>query len=180
MEWGGTMEYTLSHEWLKMRDYVQENKRKFLKEIHELQAQNYALQFLDESYIYENTIADFSLTIQDVHIQRKSGKGKRAVLFGALGVDGWLGRTINFKYELGKVKSDNTYKAGSIVYWVANLKGDYHKNFNKDIFLDLFRHHILNKLKKPTVIIMDRAPYHMIYAADRFCPSTARKAELID
>lgn len=148
LEWGGSLERVISTENLKNREYVQENKRIFLKEVNSLLNQNFDIIFLDESYIHERTVASFSLTIGDVHLQKASGKGKRSVIFGAVGRDGWVGRTQNFKRDLSQVKADDTHGAGSIAYWVANQRGDYHLNFDKDVFLSRFKKKYSQKITK--------------------------------
>lgn len=180
IEWGGSIERVISAENLKSRDYVQANKKQFLKEVKALLDQKMDIIFLDESYVHEKHMAEFSLTIGDIHLEKPSGKGKRTVMFGGVGPGGWVGRTVNFRQDLSVRKSDDSHSAGSVLYWVANQNGDYHKNFNQEIFVSMFKKHILQKLRKPTIIIMDRAPYHVCFEDGTFFPSRAKKAELLE
>lgn len=181
IEWGGSLENLVSTEYLKTREYVQVNKKKFLQDVNELLKQNLDIIFLDESYVYEKTMSSFSLTIGDVHVEKPVGKGKRTVLFGALGRNGWVGKTTRFRYNLSLTKNDDSHRSGSIAYWVANKRGDYHLNFNQELFIDIFEHHVLDKLRDPTIIILDRAPYHVCWDRENdFFPGKAKKKELLD
>lgn len=177
IEWGGWFEQVCLYDQLKQRDYVQQNKREFLIEAHEYLSQGYKPVFVDESFIYEKTVSEFSLTIGNVHLSRQIGKGKRVIMFGALCEEGWVGKNQKFMNELSKKG-----KAGSISYWIANAKGDYHDNFNKDVFLDLFEDTLLKKLPDypPCLILLDRAKYHTFFSKEAFNPKTALKDELKD
>ena len=180
MEWGGSLERVVSTQNRRNLDYVQVNKRNFILEVNSLLDEDMDIIFLDESYIHERHVAGFSLSIEGVHLEKPSGKGRRAVLFGALSRNGWVGRTTHFEKDLSVERATGNHSAGSIAYWVANQRGDYHKNFNQEIFVNIFKKNVLQKLQKPTIIIMDRAPYHLCYDETTFFPSKARKKELLN
>ena len=73
---------------------------------------------------------------------------------------------------------DRSYSNGSMKYWVAQVGGEYHRNFNNENFEDYFRENILDKLTEPSIIIMDRASYHKKFPDDMFFPSKAKKNEI--
>lgn len=70
------------------------------------------------------------------------------------------------------------YEEGSIKYWSSDIGGDYHLNFDGDVFLTYFENNVLPNLTKPSLIILDGASYHQTYDEGEFFPSKARKKEL--
>lgn len=134
------------------------------------------LVFIDESYVHQHHVSNFGLTLQDVPLQKPSGKGKRVVIAAAITEDGWLGGPI--QKESLKPDMENVYEAGSIRYWVSNIGADYHENFNSANFREFFEECVLNNLTEPSIIVMDRARYHITYDEDEFFPSKAKKADL--
>jgi hypothetical protein len=131
--------------------------------------------FLDESYIHEHHVSNFGLTIDNIPLKKPSGKGRRAVIAAAITEDGWLGVDNDRKYEQNM---EGVYENGSIRYWVANVGGDYHQNFDGDRFINYFEECVLRHLTEPSLIILDRASYHVTYPEGTFYPTKARKFEL--
>ena len=116
------------------------------------------LVFIDESYIHEHHVSGFGLTIDNMPLQKPSGKGKRAVIAAALTEDGWLGMNIRQQFQSDV---NGLYENGSIRYWAANVGGDYHQNFNGEVFERYFEECVLENLQEPSLIILDRASYHL-------------------
>ena len=129
---------------------------------------------MDESYLHEHRVSGFGLTIDNYPL-KPSGKGRRVVIVSALTDKGWLGS--NYSKEFS-TNMEEVYGNGSFRYWVANIGGDYHRNFNRDVFYDYFKDYVSKYLGEPSIIIMDRAKYHTIYPANTFIPSQARKKDL--
>jgi DDE superfamily endonuclease len=146
---------------------------------HIIEKNAYELAILDKSYVHEKISSNYSFKIGDYRIKRVGGKGRRVVMFGVLTRDGWLGKTLNLEKDLRHKNLDQTHSAGSIKYFIANRSGNYHKNFDNDLFVDLFKRNVLAKLKANTLIIMDRARYHYIFEDREFLPKRARKDQLL-
>lgn len=134
--------------------------------------------FVDESYVHEHHVANYGLTIENSPLHKPSGKGRRVVMAGAYSQDGFLG----FDNSLGPKDWENNmlefYQNGSVKYWSAQVGGDYHKNFNGETFEEYFRECVLDYLEQPSLIILDRASYHMTYPDGTFYPTKAKKVEL--
>jgi DNA-binding ferritin-like protein (Dps family) len=141
------------------------------------------LVYLDESYINQNHVTQFSYSLPDCKFNKPSGKGPRVVMAAAITEDGWLGiepyELNDINKRLQKLQRDDTHCFKSIKYWVAKSgKGDYHKNFNQDVFRQYFEENILDHLTQPSIIILDNAPYHRLYEEGTFLPRKAKKKEL--
>lgn len=135
------------------------------------------LVFVDESYVHEHHVANFGLTVEDYPLHKPSGKGRRAVMAAAFTENGFLG----FDADLGlEPDEDSVHQNGSVKYWPANVGGDYHRNFNKEAFQIFFEECVLDNLTEPSVIILDRASYHVTYPDGSFHPNKAKKQELRD
>lgn len=135
------------------------------------------LVYLDESYLNEHHVSEYSLMLKDVPLQKPTGKGRRIVIAGAITEEGWIGYDYN-KPQIFK-NAEKEYEVGALKYWTANVgNDDYHRNFNFDNFYDYFETSLLPNLKHPSLIVIDGASYHREYAEDTFFPSKARKEEL--
>ncbi len=124
-------------------------------------ANEYDIVYQDESYICKNHVRGKSWALEKDFgfFNKPSGKGQRIVITGVINENGFI---------------KNTYE-----FWDANNNNsDYHKNFNKEIFEEYFTKKILPNLTKPSLIILDNAPYHKIYENDAFNPRKMNKNEL--
>ena len=59
------------------------------------------------------------------------------------------------------------------------VMGDYHKAFNGQNFLHWFEQRLLPALKQPSLIVLDNASYHKVFARHMVPVSQMRKAELL-
>ena len=126
-------------------------------------SKEYDSVFIDESYICKNHVRSKTWLPNEEKVsffQKPSGKGQRIVIVAAINKQGFIKNSFEF--------------------WVANSNSDYHKNFNKEIFLQYFTTKVLPNLKRPSLIILDNAPYHKIFDENKFNPVYATKKELLD
>ena len=69
---------------------------------------------------------------------------------------------------------------GSVLSFVAkNKSDDYHGEMNSDLFLRWLSTRLLPALDRPSVLVLDNAPYHSMLTEESRCPTTAtKKADL--
>jgi transposase len=181
----------------KEREHVLENLKNFLEVIKENDERNpdcYCNQalcrcrlrrdvvYLDQSYINQNHSHRFGyyLPKRMKGINKPGGNGPRIVMSAVLTRDGWLGVNQNeITKKLQNPDKNGVHQYGSIVYWASNNdKGDYHGNFNQDIFYTYFKNRVLPYLTCPTIIVLDNASYHHSFDEGTFFPRKAKKDEL--
>jgi len=88
-------------EYRKENNYVISQRYLFLKEINEEMSMVpqaiyssfplYMFKTGKSSYIHQNRVSNFDLTIEDTPLKKLSDKGKRMIMVGGLTEDGWLG-----------------------------------------------------------------------------------------
>ena len=125
--------------------------------------------FIDESYIYQNHVSSYGLIIASKPIMKPSGKGKRAVMIGAI-LRGWLEYLHERRTSLAFTEDDTIYKNGSIKFWIENVGADYHRNFTSEIFLEYLKNDVFPYLTEQSLIIIDRASYHFTFPDETFYP----------
>lgn len=193
IEWDISWEQVKYEEARKSRDYVLFERYNFLNEYFEEMdipqrsckhimkckcIKRREVVYIDQSYVYQNHTSKYSLNVENLPLLKPSGKGKRIVMVGTITESGWLGISENFETNLGE-GVENSYEDGAIKYWVSQIGNkDYHVNFNRDIFIDYFQNYVLRNLKRPSLIILDRAKYHRTFPKDTFFPLKAKKADL--
>lgn len=176
-----------SEEYRKERESVLLQKRDFLENIlDEFQSCHHVrkcqcprprkLVFVDESYVHEHHVSNYGLTIGNFPLRKPSGKGRRVIMAAAFTEEGFL--AFNPKLKKWGPDMESVYENGSVRYWTANVGGDYHKNFDANLFQTYFEECVLANLTEPSIIILDRAPYHTTYPEGQFYPSKAKKNEL--
>ena len=60
--------------------------------------------------------------------------------------------------------------AGSVTIWNAKKSGDYHDNFNAEIYINYFKHVLLPLWNEPTLFIIDHASYKTSYPNGTILP----------
>ena len=77
-------------------------------------------------------------------------------------------------------RQKGVFKHGSIQYFKRDNseRTDYHTNFTTEFFIEYYREQILKLLRRPSLIIMDRAAYHMVKEAGDIDTTKAAKVEL--
>ena len=115
---------------------------------------------MDESWINLNTsrkkcwhdgTAD---TVDSIPV----GKGPRWIMIGAGSRQGWIPNT--FKMWKGNVKSE-----------------DYHTEMNGTVFGDWFNKFLLPNVGRNSIIVVDRAPYHMELRPSSKCANSGLKKD---
>ena len=88
---------------------------------------------IDESYIYQNHVSNYGLTISSTPIRKPSGKGKRVVMIGAISEEGWIGYRQTRNTGLKFREDEAIYQNGSVKFWIGNVGSDYHRNFTAEL-----------------------------------------------
>ena len=157
----------------KVRDYVLKNKKIYLEELfsNRLKATKEQLEevYTDESYLNDDHCRNncWMKRGKKVTILRPQTHGAQVCIVAAISRRGWIGVNYgNMETEL-KISGDNhngVFKHGSIQYFKRDNseRTDYHTNFTKEFFIEYYEQQILKYLERPSLIIMDRAAYHMM------------------
>lgn len=107
--------------------------------------------YLDESYINKNHSNDNTWFFEedDIIIGKPTGKGDRLIIVNAITKDGWIPNA-------------------KLVFKASKKTGDYHSNINWDNFSEWFQEKLLKNIPENSLIIMDNAPYHNVFAEEAF------------
>lgn len=157
--WSRTKKQTRS---LRESGRVRQQRHDYLYEIrknHHVQAdERYDLVYLDESFLHHHHGAQFSWFLDGDFIERSAGKGRRWCFIHAVMAEGLLDKTL-------------------LIFEGKKAKGDYHQQFNHQVFQTWFQEQLLPHLPKRCLIVMDRCPFHLV-GTDPVMPNQMRKAEL--
>ena len=128
--------------------------------------------YLDETFINKNySGSDLSWYCNDweedplldktfgPYINRPSGKGERLIILNAVTSHGWV-------------------KNAKLVFQAKTCSGDYHGSMDEDNFTKWFINQLLPNIPDNSVIIMDNAPYHNMYAADGVPALNSKKSDM--
>ena len=125
--------------------------------------------YLDESYIHEhyNRMNDSIWDPnddQDIQLGKDKHKGRRYRFLCA--IQGPNPASTDDTLPSNKAR----LVPGSIFAFCPNntkdQKGDHHKVFNGDNILTWWSEQLLPNLQEPSIIILDNAPYHLVYGND--------------
>lgn len=157
--WSHTKKQTRS---LRDSSRVRQQRHDYLYEIrknHRLSFdEQYRLVYLDESFLHHHYSAQFSWFSDGDFVERSPGKGRRWCFIHALMEEGLL---------------EDTF----LIFEAKKAKGDYHQQFDHQVFQQWFQEQLLPQLPKRCLIVMDRCPYHMV-GQDSIIPQQMRKLEL--
>jgi len=120
--------------------------------------------YLDESYVNVNHSSErtWYFAEEGPWVKKPSGKGPRLILVHAMTAAGWV-------------------SGAKLVFQAKKRTGDYHGQMNFDNFHKWFVESLLPQIPAHSLIVMDNAPYHNVYAEGTFYPTNSTtKAELID
>ena len=134
----------------------------FVAKMAELRSSGWTAVYTDESYCHHHHRGGygwFSDTVPRSE-RKRVGKGKRVCIVGA----GWRGGWVE----------------GSVLVFDAQRStGDYHGNFNKELYWKWFEEMLLPNLpSERCVIVMDSAPYHRAKRTEVSGLGRARKADV--
>ncbi len=107
--------------------------------------------YLDESYINKNHSNDNTWYFKEdgIIIGKPVGNGDRLIIVNAITKDGWV-------------------PDSKLVFKASKKTGDYHTNMNWDNFSKWFQEKLLKNIPKKSLIIMDNASYHNVFAEEAF------------
>ncbi len=117
--------------------------------------------YLDESYINVNHSAEktWFFTDDGPWVNKPSGKGPRLIMLNAVTEYGWVPNA-------------------KLVFQAGKSAGDYHGQMDYRNFSKWFEEQLLSNIPPRSLIIMDNAAYHNLYADDAFPTPGTLKAEL--
>ena len=157
--WSHTKKQTRS---LRESSRVRQQRHDYLYEIrknHRLPFDaQYRLVYLAESFLHHHYSAQFSWFSDGDGVERSPGQGRRWCCMHALMEEGLL---------------EDTF----LILEAKKSKGDYHQQFDHQVFQQWFQEQLLPHLPKRCLIVIDRCPYHMV-GQDSIIPQQMRKIEL--
>jgi len=157
--WSQTKKQTRS---LRESSRVRQQRHDYLYEIRKNQRlpsdEQYRLVYLDESFLHHHYSSQFSWFSEGDFMERSSGKGRRWCFIHAIMEEGLLEDTL-------------------WIFEAKKSKGDYHQQFDHQVFQKWFQEQLLPHLPKRCLIVLDRCPYHMV-GKDAIIPKQMRKIEL--
>lgn len=147
---------------LRESDRVRQQRHDYLYEIRKNQNlqsdKRYDLVYLDESFLHHHHATQFSWFSDGDFVERSAGKGRRWCFIHAIVEKGMLENTL-------------------LIFEGKKAKGDYHKQFNHQVFQKWFQEQLLPNIPKRCLIVMDRCSFHMV-GKESVIPKQMRKAEL--
>jgi len=150
---------------LKERDYVIIARREYLrKKLSNRKKTGRLIRpevYLDESYINVNHSVEntWYFTDDGPWVNKPSGKGRRLIIVNAISSDGWIPNA-------------------KLVFQAKQSTGGYHGQMDYNNFVKWFQKQLLPNIPPQSLIFMDNAKYHNLYAEDAFPTSKTLKAEL--
>ena len=173
----------------RFKPNVQENLRKFLETFMENRKlpkeERLEEIYIDETFVNEVHARSICWTKKKgpCGIVRPAASYQRVCIVGAVSRDGWTACDYNDMTDaLIESENGNRFSYKTIMYFkVRNQEyEDYHKHFNKEIFIDYFENNCLNNLPTPSVMIMDRVSYHTVPPEGQFNARHATKNETVE
>ncbi len=152
---------------LKEQDYVVLARRRYLRRKIANRNNDGSLKrpevYLDETYINKNHSGQFTWYLEEdgPWVNKPSGKGPRVIVVHAITANGWI---------------DNA----QLVFDANRRTGDYHGQMNWENFSKWFEDQLLPNIPANSLIILDNARYHNVFADNAFPISTTRKEALCD
>lgn len=157
--WSQTKKQTRS---LRESSRVRQQRHDYLYEIRKNQSfpsdEQYRLVYLDESFLHHHYSAQFSWFSDGDFMERSTGKGRRWCFIHAIMEEGLLENTL-------------------LIFEAKKSKGDYHQQFDHQVFQKWFQEQLLRHLPKRCLIVLDRCPFHMV-GKEAIIPKQMRKLEL--
>jgi transposase len=151
---------------LKEKDYVIAARQRYLRKMrnNRLDLPGSTVKpevYLDESYINKNHSNDYIWysTEDGPWVQKPTGKGERLIIMNAITKNGWVPNA-------------------KTVFKSARKTGDYHGQMNWEIFKKWFTEKLLPNIPGASLIIMDNASYHNVFA-ENSAPTAASSKETI-
>jgi len=157
--WSHTKKQTRS---LRESSRVRQQRHDYLYEIRKNHrrpaAEQAQLVYVDESFLHHHYGAQFSWFSDGDFVERSAGKGRRWCFIHAL-------------TEAGLVEG------ALLMFEAKHSHGDYHQQFDHQVFQQWFQKQLLPHLPKRCLLVMDRCPFHMV-GKDAIIPQQMSKVEL--
>jgi transposase len=147
---------------LREKAVVRQQRHDYLYEIRRNRQrppdERYQVVYLDESFLHHHHGGQYSWFSENDFVERMSGKGRRWCFIHAM--------------------QENALLAGTFLAFEAkHSKGDYHAQFDWDIFQHWFTAQLLRNVPPRSLIVLDRCPFHTV-CRDAVVPSQMKKGEL--
>ncbi len=145
---------------LREKLYVRQQRHSYLHNIQSLRNLGYSPVYLDESFLHHyhgHQFSWFSETIGD-YLERPAGKGRRWCFIHAMLQTGLAANTC-------------------YIFEAKKSTGDYHNMFNAPHFQEWWINQLMPNLPEKSVIIMDRATFHLV-PEEQIIPTAMRKSAL--
>ncbi len=147
---------------LREKAAVRQQRHDYLYEIRKNRQrppdERYHVVYLDESFLHHHHGGQHSWFSDNDFVERMSGKGRRWCFIHAM-------------QECALIEG------AFLVFEAKKSKGDYHGQFDWDMFQYWFQEKLLLNVPPRSLIVLDRCPFHMV-SRDSIVPSRMRKAEL--
>jgi len=147
---------------LKESDKIRQQRHDYLYEIRTNRSlpvhERYHLVYLDERFLHHHHGSQLSWFSDGDFVERAAGKGRRWCFIHAI---------------MEEKLVDNAF----LIFEAKNSKGDYHQQFDADVFQKWFQTKLISNLPPRCLIILDRCSFHMV-GQDATVPTQMRKAEL--
>jgi transposase len=147
---------------LREKAAVRQQRHDYLYEIRRNRqrppAERYHVVYVDESFLHHHHGGQYSWFSENDFVERMSGKGRRWCFIHAM--------------------QENALLTGTLLAFEAkHSKGDYHAQFDWDIFQHWFTAQLLRHVPPHSLIILDRCPFHTV-CRDAVVPSQMNKGDL--
>jgi len=147
---------------LREKAEVRQQRHDYLYEIRKNRQlpseERYHVVYVDESFLHHHHGGQYSWFSENDFVERMSGKGRRWCFIHAM--------------------QENALIEGAFLAFEAKKgTGDYHGQFDWEVFQHWFNEQLLLNLPPRSLIILDRCPFHTV-SRDAIVPSQMKKAEL--
>jgi len=147
---------------LREKAAVRQQRHDYLHEIRRNRqrppAERLQVVYVDESFLHHHHGGQYSWFSDNDFVERMSGKGRRWCFIHAM--------------------QENALLAGTFLAFEAkHSKGDYHAQFDSDVFQQWFTAQLLANVPPRSLIILDRCPFHTV-CSDAVVPSQMKKSAL--
>jgi len=154
-------------QYIQERDSVMLQRSRYLQLVAQYRAEGREIFYQGESWVNANTGSETQWWHQDMEPDLRvvrSGKGKRTILCGVGSSRcGWLNGRDSF------LMFHDKHKVGT----------DYHEEMNPKVFLDWVRDKVAPYIASHSVLVIDRATYHLVNTADTKLPDSDKKDVLL-
>jgi transposase len=121
-------------------------------------AQRYQVVYVDERFLHHHHGGQYSWFAEQDDVERMSGKGRRWCFMHAMQEKALVDEAL-------------------LAFEAKKSKGDYHGQFDWEIFQRWFKEQLLPHVPSRSLIVLDRCAFHMV-CRDSIVPSQMKKVDL--